>query len=388
MNRKPRLELVMTGTEPHGQGGIASVVRILVGAGLFDRHEGHYIISHRQQDKRAKLDAAIVSLLEMAFVCWRRRPAIVHAHCSTGASFLRKSLLLSIARRFGCATVLHMHGSGFRHFARDKAGWLQRRWVSRTLRRSSAVIALSDSWARFMHELTPSANVHVIHNAVPVPAEPAPLAGGPFRLLFLGEVGQRKGIYELVQAIGRLKDEFPDMRLVVGGDGELERVAAFARHCGAGDHIELLGWIGSDAKALQLAQATAFCLPSHDEGLPVAMLEAMAAARAVLVTPVGGIPEVVTENHNGLLVTPGDVDGLVRQLRRLAADPALCRELGVRGHATMRHGFTAEEMVQQLSELYGRLAGARHPDWEVHGSPAAVPAATPGDLARPDVLRS
>jgi len=359
--RKP-VDVVMAGPDLRGQGGIVTVVTILLAAGLFQRNAGAYVVSHAALALWGRVALALLAFWRMAVLCWRDRPAIVHVHSATHGSFIRKSLLLSIARRFGCATVMHLHGSRFRQYARDEAGWLRRRWVARCLRRSSAVIALSDSWARFVRELTPQASVHVIANAVVVSAAPAPPAAGPCRILFLGQVGERKGIYELVQALALVKDEYPDARLIVGGAGELDYLARLAREYGVAANVELLGWIGDDERERQLAQATLFCLPSHNEGLPVAMLEAMAAARPVIVTPVGGIPDAIDDGDNGLLVPPGDVAALAAALRRLIGDAMLCRQLGLHAHRTIVERFQADAMVQQLERLYAELHATRRAD--------------------------
>lgn len=332
-----------------------TVVTTLLATGLFQRTTGLYVVSHAAGALWARILLALVAFWRMAIVCWRRRPAIVHVHCATHGSFLRKTLLLSIARRFGCATVMHLHGGRFREYAREDAGWLRRRWVARCLRRSSAVIALSDSWARFVHELMPQASVHVIANAVIAPAMPAPAAVGPCRILFLGRIGERKGIYELVRALALVRDDFPDARLIVGGDGELEYLAGLVHEYGLDANVELLGWIGAEERERQLARATVFCLPSHHEGLPMAMLEAMAAARPVVVTPVGGIPDTIRDGDNGLLVPPRDVALLADALRRLAGDALLCRQLGLRAHRTIVERFQADAMVERLEQLYAQL---------------------------------
>jgi glycosyltransferase involved in cell wall biosynthesis len=260
---KESIRLVMTGTHPNGQGGISAVVTILLKAGLFEHFTGRYVVSHVGDGFWRKLATGISAPWRMFHTCRVFRPSIVHAHCSIGASFVRKAVLLSIARRWGAATVLHLHSGRFREFAHDEAGWLRRLLVRRVLRRSSAVIALSDGWAGIVRELAPTANVHVIANAVAVPATPQAPAKEPFRILFLGQVGRHKGVYDLVEAVARLKNDFPRIKLIIGGDGELAEVAACARRHGVAEHVELLGWVDSKGKEDELRRAGLFCLPSY-----------------------------------------------------------------------------------------------------------------------------
>ena len=122
-----------------------------------------------------------------------------------------------------------------------------------------------------------------------------------------------------------------------------------------GAHVTLLGWIGQQERDEQLRRAAVFTLPSYNEGLPMSMLEAMAAGKAVVVTPVGGIPEAVQDHENGLLVPIGDVDQLVYAFRQLFSDVALRRTLGDRARATIAGRYSTDVVMTQLSQLYGEL---------------------------------
>jgi glycosyltransferase involved in cell wall biosynthesis len=359
MARKRTLDLLVIGTDPQGEGGIAAVASALLNAPLLRRYRHRYLVSHAAGGRWRKSWFALRAVFSMALLCWCARPAIVHAHVSTGGSFVRKALLLAVARRCGCATVLHMHGSRFRQFAGPQANCLKLHWIRRTMERASVVIALSESWAEFMRALAPRARVEVIFNGVAWP-DPANGSGSEAgRILFLGEIGQRKGAFDLLQAVALLAPDFPQVRLALGGGGDLAGIAAAARRLHIEDKVELLGWLGPEEKARQLDRAHIFCLPSKNEGLPMAMLEAMAAARPVVTTPVGGIPEAVRDGVQGLLVAPGDPDGLSKALGRLLCDPALARQMGQCGQQAVRERFHANAMVCRLDRLYQELLAVR-----------------------------
>ena len=261
--RAPRV--LMLGTAPEGRGGVAALVAVLRSGGLFDAAQVRYVSTHREGSRLAKLDAAARGFWQAAAACLGGRPAIVHAHAASHASFARKSLLLWLARAAGCQTIFHLHGGGFRQFATVRSSALTRRWIRHTLERSSLVIALSEGWAGFVRGFAPRARVTVVPNAVPLPRTIGHRAE-PGRILFLGRVEAAKGVAELIEAVALLAPRWPALRLVLAGEGDLEawRQAALAR--GIGAMVELPGWLDSAARDAQLARAAVFCLPSHAEG--------------------------------------------------------------------------------------------------------------------------
>jgi glycosyltransferase involved in cell wall biosynthesis len=349
----------MVGTALEGRGGVVAAVSVLREAGLFEREAVRYVATHADGSKPAKARRALSGLWSTACACLWQRPAIVHAHAASRASFLRKSLLLLIARRAGCKTIFHLHGGGFRQFATGESGALMRRWIRHTLEQSSRVIALSEGWAQFLRGFAPKARVAVVPNSVPLPALPAASGAQPQRILFLGRAEAAKGIDELLKAVAALAPRFPELILAIGGEGDLARVRAQARQLGIAARIELLGWLNPQARDLELARAAVFCLPSHAEGLPMSMLEAMAAARAVVVTSVGGIPETIIDHDNGLLVPPRDVGALAHALAEVLGDEALRSRLARRARATVEQRYSTDVVGEQLASIYRELAGAK-----------------------------
>lgn len=143
--------------------------------------------------------------------------------------------------------------------------------------------------------------------------------------------------------------------MVFGGTGELESLKAKAQELGISENVEFLGWVESDRKNQELARASIFASPAYAEGLPMAMLEAMSAGKAVVVTPVGGIPEVINDNQNGLLVPPKDIDALALALRRLFESPALQKSLGTKAYDTIANHYRSDVILAKFSALYDEL---------------------------------
>ncbi|MDB5907778.1 MAG: hypothetical protein JWP34_1892 [Massilia sp.] len=348
--------VLMIGTALGGKGGVSAAVDVLRRAGLFERESVRYLASHMDGTPGAKFGAALSAAWRTALACARARPAVVHVHAASHASFARKSLLLLIARVSGCRTVFHLHGGGFRQFAVDDSRAPMRWWIRHTLEKSSAVIALSDGWADFLRGLAPAARVAVIPNAVALPAAVDRTLERPGRILFLGRAEAGKGVFELLAAVAALAPAFAAIELVIGGGGDRAALRRRATQLGIADRVSLPGWLDDSAKAREMALAQVFCLPSHAEGLPMAMLEAMAAAKAVVATRVGAIPDAIGDRANGLLVPPCDIAALAAALSALLRDDALRARLGDAARATVSRRFSTEAAIGKLSALYHRLA--------------------------------
>jgi glycosyltransferase involved in cell wall biosynthesis len=353
---KGKARVLMLGTALEGRGGVAAVVSVLRDGGLFERERVRYVPTHAEGAWGGKIARALSGFWHAARICLCQRPAIVHVHSASNASFLRKSLLLLIARSAGCKTIFHLHGGGFREFATADAGPLLRRWIRHTLERSSLVIALSDSWASFLRGFAPRARVAVLPNSVPLPAAVA-TGAEPGRVLFLGRIEEAKGVFELVDAVAKLAARLPKLRLVLGGAGDVDQVRHRAAALGILERIELPGWLDEHARAAELQRASVFCLPSHAEGLPMALLEAMAASKAVVASRVGAIPEAVVDGDNGLLVPAHDSAALAAALERVLADPALGQRLGTQARATVEQHYSLDAVGARLSRIYHELEG-------------------------------
>lgn len=344
----------MVGTALEGRGGIASVVGVLRDDGLFEREGIVYIATHAEGRRLDKLGAALRGLWRVALACIMQRPAIVHVHCASGASFLRKSLVLWMARLGGARAICHLHGGGFRRYAQVDAGPRLRRWIRHTLEASSCVIALSPGWAALVHEGAPRARVEVLPN----PVRLAPRAAGQAeagRILFLGRIEPAKGVDDLLAACARLAVRHPALRLVLAGAGELDWARRRAAELGIAGRVETPGWLDAGARQAQLARAWLFCLPSHAEGLPMAMLEAMAAGVPVVATRVGAIPEAVGDGVEGLLVPARDAAALALAIGRLLDDRMLHARLACAARGAVERHYSTAVVCARLAALYARL---------------------------------
>jgi colanic acid/amylovoran biosynthesis glycosyltransferase len=172
------------------------------------------------------------------------------------------------------------------------------------------------------------------------------------RVLNVGRLDPVKGQALLVEAIGQLRSEGLDVLCTIAGAGpEQDELEALIADAGLSTHVTLAGSVGQDRIRELYAWADVFCLPSFRESLPVVLMEALAMEVPVVATRIAGIPELVDDQANGLLVAPGRVDELAAALARLARDPDLRRELGHAGRRRVERDY-------ELAQLAGYLRSA------------------------------
>ncbi|MFW2589667.1 glycosyltransferase [Sagittula sp. SSi028] len=202
--------------------------------------------------------------------------------------------------------------------------------------------------------------LHIIHCGVdPDRYSPAPHAGQ--NLLFVGRLAGVKGVPVLLQAMADLRDSHPDLRLTLIGDGpERAAIDALARQLGLHERITFMGYRSQSEVAEALTQADVFVLPSFAEGVPVVLMEAMAAAVPVVTTQIAGVPELVRDGA-GTLVPPGDAQALAKAITRWLDEPAARRVAGQSGRAIVEAEFHIQTEAARLSSLFAAYANDQTP---------------------------
>jgi glycosyltransferase involved in cell wall biosynthesis len=336
-------------------GGMRSVVEAYRANGFLARQNVRLIATYGEGGFWARQQLVVKALFAYLPLLATSKVELVHIHVAMRGSFWRKTIFAAIARRFGVPVVLHLHGSEMKDFYAAQAAPVQRLIVGQ-LEAASLVLVLSESWRRFVAEIAPRARVVVAPNFVDVPAAPPPRDGATRHVLFLGLVGERKGVFDLLQAFALARAGNDALELTIAGNGAIERARGEALRLGVADCVDIRGWVGPQEREALLARAGIFALPSRNEGLPMSVLEAMARGLPAIATPVGGLPELIADGVNGLLVPPGDVEALASAILRLADDPALRQRLGTAARQTILDRYSAAAARPALERLYAELA--------------------------------
>jgi len=175
--------------------------------------------------------------------------------------------------------------------------------------------------------------------------------------LFLGRVGWRKGSFDLIRAIAGLPANIRQQcRLVIAGDGENETARALCRELGCTAEVRIAGWMSTEEVERQLAESDVLLLPSHAEGMALALIEGMSWGLAVVATPVGGAAEFLIDGENCLLVPPGEPAALANAICTLVTDQGLRRHLGDEARKTAAR-FDVNHYIAKLTSVYETLSG-------------------------------
>lgn len=279
---------------------------------------------------------------------------IVHIHFASWKSYTRKRMIANWAKLLGYKVVMHCHGAEFAEFSKH----VGEENIGNALNQYDHVIVLSDYWEDYFKNTLHCKNVTIVPNIV-VPLKPSsmPKCDGthPFTFLFLAAINDRKGIWDLLQACTKLHDaDGHGWRMIVAGAGDDKRLVQTIDQLGLEDKVEFVGWISGEKKSEIFAETNALILPSYNEGLPLTIIESLSLARGVITTPVGGIAEVIHDEVTGLMVTPGDVDGIAKAMQRYIDNPALASAHGEAGKKAAS-GFTPQAVIENLRKIYSSI---------------------------------
>ena len=312
-----------------------------------------------------------VAFARVALAGLAGRIALLHIHMSDYGSVARKGLMIHLGRLLGLPVVVHMHGAAFRDFWR-RLPEPPRRAIRATLRRADRFIVLGASWRDFFVNevgLDP-ARVVKLPNGVPAPAgwAPRPPPARP-ALLFLAVLEQRKGLSDLLAALAELRGG--NWTLDIAGAGDPASYERLAVQLGLSGQVRFHGHQDDAGVRALLGRCDALVLPSYAEGLPMAILEAMAHGLAVVATPVGDIADAVTDGVSGLLVPPGNPPALAAALRRLIDDPVALRRMGANGRRRFEQDFEIGQVNARLAAIFAELLPAPSTAPARHAAPAA-----------------
>jgi glycosyltransferase involved in cell wall biosynthesis len=301
--------------------------------------------------------AGSVRAISFAARLRKHRPAVFHAHLTWPLAGRNALMAAVLARVRAVVATLHV----FVDLPYSRRSRFEQHLL---IQRLGCYVAVSRHTAQRVRAAfdVPADKLRVIHNGVDATAfERAPdlhlrssLAGareGPL-LVTTARLTEQKGLVYLLEAVAGL----PTVSLAIVGDGPLRaELQERARSLGAGERVHFVG--RQDDVAAWLASGDIFVLPSLFEGMPLAVLEAMAAGLPVIATDVGGTNEIVQHEQTGLLVAPRSSQALAHGIGRLAADPALSRRIALAGQALARQEFSETNMLCQLQHTYDELLG-------------------------------
>lgn len=340
----------MIGADRSVHGGVSAVVNNFYKEGLDKKIELLYIGTMVDGTKVRKLIRAFSSYIR--FLTVLPKMDILHVNMAADASFYRKKVFIDTAALFHKKILIHEHGGDFKSFYFNKNSENGRRSIKRTLNKAQVFVVLSQAWAEFFSPIIDKEKIVVLENAVIIPPAPKTIYDD-HNLLFLGRLCKEKGLSELFDALETASQKYPDIKLYLGGtweDNTLKKRAAALKK-----HVRYIGWIDDKQKEQYMQKCSVFVLPTYFEGQPISLLEAMAKGMAVISTAVGGIPQIVTNGQDGVLIPAKDVQALTESICELLDNAETKKRLGMNARTRISQSYDMHQRVDELVAIYKRM---------------------------------
>ncbi len=370
-------------------GGIASVVNGYREYGIGDEYEITYVESYVNGSKFDKLKIALKAYRKFRKALKASDYDLVHIHSSFGPSFYRKMPFINMAYKRNVTIVNHIHGAEFENFY-PQASNSKKKLIRKIYGKCQRIVVLSDEWREKISEIVPKDRIDIVENYCIIP-EGEPEGNGK-KILFLGEIGQRKGCYDIPDIIRRTEEaltgnknpedkenrtsvngedngltaggesngrtadgEDNKLTVVLGGNGDTTPVSLKIEEFGLKSSFEFPGWVRGSDKEKLLRGSGIFLFPSYNEGMPMSVLEAMAYGLSVITTNVGGIPKLISHGETGFIFEPGDTKAMAECLSKLLNDEELRRRIGQQAREFVIKNYSFEKHLEKLKAVYSKV---------------------------------
>lgn len=347
----------MIGPCPDAKGGMASVVAVYRANGLFASGDCRYLTTAVEGGDLRKLTVAASAFFRFFTLLIGGKVALLHVHGASHGSFWRKLAFMRLAGLVSVPVIFHLHGGEFRQFVDERLSAASRKRVIDALAACRLIYCLNEDIAAWLRSLVPVVPVQVMPNPIGLRACTESDAKREPNVLFLGRLEREKGVFDLVEAVATIAHLVPGIRLTLCGagsaKGELEQLAV---QKGIGGLVAFPGWVDGEVKADFLRRSGVFVLPSYAEGMPMAVLEAMAASTPVVATRVGAIADMLENGASGFVVEAGNVTTLGNAILTALTDVKYTNVMTTRAAARVRSMYAADVVIARLRRSYSELS--------------------------------
>lgn len=349
----PFSQVLHIGTNCIGPGGIAAVIRMYKDANPGDFN--FIPTSQGEVSKLKKLWLFLRSLPIFIFYMLFREIKVVHIHSSSHLSFYRKSLYVLLARLFGKKVILHIHGGFFVPFYQS-----HRSYCSRVFKLVDRVLTVSDYLREQLKPMLPQGiALQTCYNPIPEPnlrtGSCVPDSPDKIQVLFFGTMNENKGIMNILDCLAANRDTLANqVEVHLCGVGPLQRIVDQRVQDSLSDFTTYHGWVTGPQKQELLRQAQIYLQPSEFESLGIGIMEAMSYGSAIVASNRGGIPELVKNDVNGILIPSQSSEAIYQALVLLAKDNERRIRYG-NNSKKLAERFYLPQIMLQLKEIYSSL---------------------------------
>lgn len=357
-NRKDKIKVLTVGNHKSVKGGITSVIQQILS---FDWNavgvDMYFIPTYISGSLIKRIIFYIIAYIKIYFIIKRYNIDIVHIHMSYKGSFFRAFLIHKLCRKNNVTDIVHLHGSEFKSWYESTRVSTQLK-VKQMLRECSSFIVLGNKWNSVVKQIEPTVTTSIISNSVHVSFKSAKWSQNKFQILFLGVLIKRKGIHDLLNALGLLKknNQLKNLKVIIAGSGpEKSQLLKLTDSLGLSDIVDFVGWTDDSNKESYFLDSQILVLPSYNEGLPIAILEALSYGLPIIASSVGDVPYAVEHSINGFLFLPGDVNNLAEYIFMLSSDKSLYEKMSISSKKIAIRKFSDTVFFDNLLHNYQNL---------------------------------
>lgn len=342
-------KVMMVGSAESSKGGVASAIKIIKKMPCWKDFSCYWLGTQIQGNYLLKLKYCITAYFIALLKIWKYD--IIHFHTVPDKICLIIQMPVFLLALLGNKKII-MHI----HMGNQLADHTHNSLFIWCLKHCNLIILLAKTWEKKFKEWFPMITIPTttLYNAYE-PVESISYQNRDKTILLAAHLNENKGYSILLKAFQRIYNKFPDWKLIILGDGEIEKAQKMADELKISDRITFTGYITGKDKIQYFQKASIYCMCSYQEGFPMVILEAWGYGLPVITTPVGGLPDVIEENKNACTFDFGNDKMLAEKLTMLIESPEIRQNMAEYSMAFVQQNFSMENINNQLASIYSRL---------------------------------
>lgn len=290
------------------------------------------------------------------FLIFNPEYKIIHIHGASRISFYRKYFIFIFLKYVLKRKIIyHIHGGAYHEFY-SNSNKLVKALIKNMLTNTDAIICLSEYWKKYFLETFNIKNIFILNNAINKPnIKNLKQNHEILNFLYLGKISKSKGIFDLIEVINDNKEYLnAKIKFTIAGNEDIPLINKLINKYQIAHIVNYIGWIEGNQKTKLLIENDISILPSYNEGLPITLLESMSYKMPIIATAVGGIPEILKDNYNGITIIPGNKENIFQSIDFFIKNKSRINDYG-NNSFKMVNNYLPDEVNKKLLSIYKKV---------------------------------